>query len=200
MHALADALDLPTDALATAATFDLTRAAAVVVGYAAVFFDPADPGTVGVGEDGAEVRIMPGAFDLAASRGVRALYMHDDRRGLGSIAGGTLRLWVDSRGLRFALAVPPTEFGRKALRAVRSGRLTGASFRGRYTRTVDRPGNNGRPCVEVHAVRLEEVSLVRFPRFAGCGVTVASGNPAADDVAIVVAAWANEIRADESAH
>jgi uncharacterized protein len=195
MPCLSDALGLPSDSPADAPGSALALAAGTVIGYAAVYYREGDPGTVGTGDDGEEVRIMPGAFDLAAVRGVRALFEHLDRKPLGSSAGGTLRLALDSRGLRFTLALPPTELGRKVLRAVKAGRLSGGSFRGSYTRR-DEFTEGGRRVVEVHASTLAEISIVELPRFTGCGVAVSSRNPAADELSLWLAAESNQERAE----
>lgn len=197
MPCLADVHGMPTDVLAELKGEVPTVAGGdTLTGYAAVFFQEGDPTTVGITDDGHELRILPGAFDLALRKPtVRALYDHDRHMSLGGVADGSLRLWLDSRGLRFALTVPSSGLGRGVLRGVQTGRLTGASFCGAY-RLRHEFEENGRRVREVYDSSLTEISVVEHPRFSGCGVAIASGRADADDVAIFLATMANEARCD----
>ena len=160
----ADVLQAPTDVPLPPRVEPVSRLG-LIVGYAAVFYDPADAGTEFEVEPGVFERIMPGAFDGAVrAGGVRAMAMHRGRLTL-----GTARIEADARGLRFEVPVPDSRIGRNVARAVRSGRLTGGSFRfdGAVTRT--RP-EGGRSVRELTAVGLVHVGPVRVPayRSAAC--------------------------------
>jgi HK97 family phage prohead protease len=95
-----------------------------LTGYAAVFNSMSeDPG-------GFREIIKPGAFDasLASGANVMARAHHDTTQLLGTSAGGTLRLSVGGRGLRYEVDVPGTTAGRDTLELVRRGDIARSSF------------------------------------------------------------------------
>lgn len=85
----------------------------VAVGYAAVFYNPADPGTQYQLWEGCFERIMPGAFDraLRENQDVRGLFNHSTSQLLGRVSAGTLRLSVDNIGLRYEIDLPDNTAG-----------------------------------------------------------------------------------------
>lgn len=103
-----------------------------IVGYAAVFYRSGDPGTEyrfnGFWDNFTE-RIMPTAFDeTIRSDDVRGLYNHDMNMLLGRTASGTMKLSVDSVGLRYEITPPDTEIARSVVAAIKRGDLSGSSF------------------------------------------------------------------------
>jgi uncharacterized protein len=93
-----------------------------LVGYAAVFNSDAVIG------DSFVERIAPGAFDRTIGGDVLALYNHDMGRVLGRTKSGTLRLSVDTRGLKVEIDVPETMDGRDLWTLVERGDISGMSF------------------------------------------------------------------------
>jgi len=97
-----------------------------VHGHAAVY------GATSEDLGGFRERIAPGAFagvlaDPALD--VRALLNHDPNEVLGRTRSGTLRLFDESRGLRFELDLPDSPLGQNVRAAIGRGDVDGASFR-----------------------------------------------------------------------
>jgi HK97 family phage prohead protease len=146
----------------------------VIVGYASVFYDAADPGTeFRLWHDVVE-RIKPGAFDRAIrDDDVRALFNHDPNMILGRNGAGTLRLSVDSKGLRYEIDPPDTSAGRDVVEAIRRGDISGSSFG--FTPDVSVFREEGETTiVERESVRLFDVSPVTFPAYEAATVGVRS--------------------------
>ncbi|AWM39353.1 Caudovirus prohead protease [Gemmata obscuriglobus] len=137
----------------------------VITGYAAVFYNPADPGTeYRMFEDMVE-RIMPGAFDKTLREGdVRALFNHRDDNILGRVRAGTLRVWTDQRGLKYEIDPPDTTAGRDVVESIRRGDVTGSSFMFRPVSNTYRDVD-GLYIVERNAVELYDVGPVTFPAY-----------------------------------
>lgn len=141
----------------------------VLVGYAARFFDPANPETtqIRIGPKAVE-RLMPGALDNI-TRDVVALAQHDQARPLGRQSAGTLRLQVDQVGLRFEVDLPNNTDGQDVGESVRRGDINGASF-GFLVPPGGALRQRGAGGVMVRAlfnVDLVEVSPVTLPANAG---------------------------------
>jgi uncharacterized protein len=109
----------------------------MISGYAAVYYDSADPGTeYRLWEDLVE-RIRPGAFDRAVREDdVRALFNHDSSLILGRSTSKTLRLSLDSRGLRYEIDPPDTQVGRDLVANLERGDVSGSSFAFMPTKTT----------------------------------------------------------------
>lgn len=103
---------------------------ATISGYAAVFYNEADEGTQYRLWDDAVERILPGAFDRSIAEGedVRGLFNHDVSRLLGRSSVGTLKLSVDSTGLRYEITPGDTSVARDVLTYLQRGELDGSSF------------------------------------------------------------------------
>ena len=105
-----------------------------VTGYAAVFYDEADPGTeYKLWSDRnfeAVERIAPGAFSRACREAddCRALVNHDPNLLLGRTSSGTLRITEDQRGLRYDVDLPDTTIARDLAVSVERGDINGSSF------------------------------------------------------------------------
>lgn len=101
-------------------------------GHAAVFYNAADPGTefVLMRERDYDVveRIMPGAFDAVLAQDVRCLYDHESDQLLGRTKSGTMRLAVDSAGLRYECDLPDTALARDLTALIARGDVSGSSF------------------------------------------------------------------------
>jgi uncharacterized protein len=145
----------------------------VIVGYGSVFYDPANPGTeydLRSSWGGFVERIMPGAFDRAIREDdVRALYNHDPNHVLGR-SPNTLKLSVDSRGLRYEIAPPDTQTGRDVAASIQRGDITGSSFsfsvdEESWHETRDATTGQTTTIREIRAVKLYDVGPVTFPAY-----------------------------------
>lgn len=103
-----------------------------LIGYAARFHDPADPGTEYELWPGLSERVAPTAFDGMLQGGgsadVVALFNHSMDLVLGRRSSGTLRLSKDARGLRYEVDLPDTAAARDLQTLVQRGDIRGSSF------------------------------------------------------------------------
>jgi HK97 family phage prohead protease len=146
----------------------------MITGYAAVFYDPNDPGTEYQLYQDVYERIMPSAFNAAVQEDVvRGLTNHDSNWLLGRSDLGTLRLSIDKVGLRYEIDPPDTQAGRDTLALLARGDLDGSSFSfatygGRRGKTVwVQETRDGRTVDvrEIHDVELYDVGPVTFPAY-----------------------------------
>lgn len=103
--------------------------ARTIVGYAARFYDGTPATEYRLGSRVIE-RINPGAFDrvLKENQDVRGLFNHDPSMLLGRRSTGTMKLSVDSKGLRYEITPPDTQVGRDVQTLIERGDLSGSSF------------------------------------------------------------------------
>jgi len=124
--------------------------------------------------------IDPGAFrETLTTADVRLLVNHDGNGlPLARTKSGTLRLFVDRKGLKFDAELPSTEAGRSAWEAVRRGDVDGMSFGFSVVRdSWQRSG--GEVVRTLLEVSLAEVSLVGWPAYlATKAVAVPEQQPA----------------------
>ena len=101
-----------------------------ISGYAAVFYNPSDPGTEYEMWEGCCERIAPGAFNraIAENQDVLCTVNHDDDALLGRTANKTLRLSVDAVGLKYECDLPQTSDAIDAAILVKRGDIPGSSF------------------------------------------------------------------------
>lgn len=155
----------------------------VIHGYAAVFYNPADKGTeYRLSADTFE-QIGKHAFDRVISerQDVAGLFNHDVNKLLGRTSSGTLRLSVDSRGLRYSIDLPDSPDGHNALESVRRQDLRGSSFTfyiADESYTKERRDGQWfviRTILDVGKV--DDVGPVTFPAYKSTPVTVARSKP-----------------------
>lgn len=147
----------------------------VLTGYAAVFYRSGDPGTeYHLWEDCAE-RIGRTAFDraLRERQDVRAFFNHDESQVLGRVSAGTLRLSVDSVGLRYSVDLPDSSIGRDVAELVARGDVTGSSLMF-FRRGFEETREGDRLILTITDVDLVEVGPVTFPAYKA---TTAQCNP-----------------------
>ncbi|MBZ9973499.1 HK97 family phage prohead protease [Mesorhizobium sp. BR-1-1-8] len=138
-----------------------------LMGYAAVFNSDTTIGDYFI------ERIDPHAFDKAIAGDVRALVDHDTGRVIGRTKSGTLRLAVDSRGLKVEIDIPDTADGRDLWTLVERGDISGMSFGFRVTKQEwDETGDL--PVRTVLEVELYEVSACAFPAYDDTSLGVRS--------------------------
>lgn len=140
---------------------------AKIAGYAAVFYDQADPGTeYPLWEDLVE-RIMPGAFDRALrdKDDCRALFNHDRNCLLGRLSAGTLELRADRKGLWYEIMPLETSLAADVIANIHAGNLTGSSFNF-LPIDVTWVEDGQRVIREVNSVQLFDVGPVTFPAYA----------------------------------
>lgn len=175
-----------------------TRAdgAPMIVGYAAVFYDPADPGTAFRLWDDVEERIMPGAFDKAiAGDDVRALFNHCADFVLGRSKAGTLRLSADAKGLRYEIDPPDTQAARDVLAMLRRGDISGSSF-GFRERSRTLRESPGLYVIELNDVELFDVGPVTYPAYPATAAAARSADLAREADAVRRAVRAHDWRRD----
>lgn len=150
--------------------------ATTITGYAAVFYNSADPTTQFMLWDDIAERIMPGAFTRAlAEDDVRALFNHDACRVLGRSKAATLRLSVDQRGLRYEITPPDTEAGRELVEAIRRGDISGSSF-SFIARSVTTRREDKLYVREINDCQLFDVGPVTFPAYEGTEAGIRSAS------------------------
>lgn len=154
----------------------------VIHGYAAVFYNPDDPGTEGVAEDGVTwLRIMPGAFDESVDWGeCEAWFSHRERRDLGGVDDGNLVIGVDGIGLWYRLRVMNPN-GRNVARRIERGRLAGSSWQGWIRDSFTFTSGDGRRVRECRKIDLLEVGPCTFPRFPAATCWLGTGETVQDD-------------------
>jgi HK97 family phage prohead protease len=144
-----------------------------IVGYAAVYFREADPGTeYSIFEDLHE-RIMPGAFDriLREGRDCRGLFNHDPDNLLGRVAAGTMRLGVDTTGLKYEINMPDTMCARDVVTSIKRGDLSGSSFS--FTAMDVTWREQGQVTIrEIRDCDVYDVGPVTFPAYTGSTVHI----------------------------
>lgn len=157
----------------------------VITGLAAVFYNPADPGTEYdlFGDGSVLERIMPNAFDRALREkdDVVLLYNHDDSLLLGRTTSRTVELSVGVKGLEYRGTLPSTATGDEVLELLRRRDLSGSSFSFRVeSEAFYRSGDA--IIREIRSVRLFDVSCVTHPAYPSTVADVASGflSPRAD--------------------
>ena len=140
----------------------------MIVGYAAVFYRKDDPGTQYSLWAGCVERVAPTAFNnaIAEKQDVRGIFNHNDECILGRTKSGTMRLSVDSTGLRYE--IDPLMVGDKIddevaalIASIERGDIDGSSFsfrvRGNGVQwTTEKYGDAG---VEIEVRTLTDLDL-----------------------------------------
>ncbi len=140
-----------------------------LVGYAALYDAPSQDlgGFVEV--------IRAGAFDraIAENQDVMARAEHDTRLLLGKRSSGTLRLTVDSKGLKYEVDVPDTQPGRDTMTLVERGDVSGSSFAFLVAEDGDRWGKtaDGRALRELLDLDLVDVAPTANPAYLQTSVS-----------------------------
>lgn len=139
-----------------------------IAGYAAVFNEPAlilMRDSKGAYVEVVEV-IAPGAFDGVLDDDVRALFNHDPNFILGRNTAGTLRLFVDKRGLGYEIEAPDTAIGRDLLKSIERGDISQSSFGFEVESDEWESLDDGREKRTITKVsRLYDVSPVTYPAY-----------------------------------
>lgn len=129
-------------------------------GYAAVF------GKLSQNLGGFVERVEPTAFNRTLdSSDVLALVNHEANQVLGRSSAGTLRLNVDSIGLRYEIDPPNTTYARDLIESMQRGDIKSSSF---SFLTIDEEWattNNDFPLRKLKEVKLVDVSVVTFPAY-----------------------------------
>jgi HK97 family phage prohead protease len=145
-----------------------------IVGYGSVFFRADDPGTQYELFPKVLERVSPKAFDLALQRkdDARGLFNHDPSHVLGRLSAGTLRLSVDSRGLRYEIDPPDTQSGRDVVELIRRGDISGSSFSFSVDKQSWEERADGTEIRTIEAVTLYDVGPVTFPAYEAASTAV----------------------------
>ena len=138
-----------------------------IAGHAAIF----DVLSENLG--GFREKIAPGAFDDVLDDDVRGLFNHDPNYPLGRTAAGTLKLAVDSKGLRYEIDPPDTQYARDLAVSMERGDISQSSFAFTVEKDdfdEDEDGRIIRTIIKVK--RLYDVSPVTFPAYPDTTVAV----------------------------
>lgn len=146
-----------------------------VSGYAIVFNKWSEVLSV----DGRRCRemILPGAITQRTleANDVKCLIDHDGKRlvARSNKGKGSLRLTIDSKGLRFSFAAPKTADGDFVVEMVSRGDLTGCSFAFGGEKSTWEEGSNGIWRRKITSIKyLADVSIVQNPAYPDTTVGV----------------------------
>lgn len=150
-------------------------------GYAAVYYNAADPKTEYRLWDDMVERIMPGAFDraLRERQDIRCLFNHDTDNLLGRSVSGTLRLSSDPKGLAYDCDLPETSAGKDVGVMLARGDLDGSSFSFRPMKSTFREEvRDGKPHYirEIEDADVYDVGPVTFPAYEASTAGVRAEN------------------------
>ena len=167
-----------------------------ITGYAAVFHRADDPGTQYQLSSDLIERIAPTAFNRAISdkHDVRGLLNHDSNFVLGRTSSGTMRLSVDSNGLRYEIDHNPNDPQHvSVLEKLKRGDLTGSSFAFQVVKQTFQRGD------KMHTRTIEDVNLldvgpVTYPAYEATTTGLRSGE--CDDAMQAFAKWQKETEAE----
>jgi HK97 family phage prohead protease len=153
-------------------------------GYAAVYFDPSNPGTqFQLGKDVFE-RVLPGCFERALKEGddCRLLLNHDPNFSLARTRSRTLALSSDKTGLRIRASLGKSPFAASVLESVQRGDVSEMSFAfiiDRQNWREEKQGDKTIAIRELLSVRLLDVSCVTYAAYEGTSVYARDNQPVA---------------------
>jgi HK97 family phage prohead protease len=155
-----------------------------LTGVAAVFYREGDSTTEYQLSKNVVERIDRDAFTGAINRrdDARALFNHDPNHLLGRVSADTLRLSVDSEGLRYEIDLPNTRSGEDVQESVKRGDLSGSSF-AFVVDKADWTEENGRDVRTIRSVKLFDVGPVTYPAYEGTSTALRSEGDASDAIA-----------------
>ena len=138
-------------------------------GYAAIFDKLSSP-LMGFRE-----KIRAGAFKESINKeNIRALWNHNTDLVLGSTKNNTLRLEEDTRGLKFEIDLPDTQWGRDAAVSVSRGDVDGMSFAFNVKKQEWDESDINNVVRTLVDVDLHEISPTAFPAYPQTKVTARS--------------------------
>jgi len=138
-------------------------------GYAAIFDKLSSP-LMGFRE-----KIRAGAFKESINKeNIRALWNHNTDLVLGSTKNNTLRLEEDTRGLKFEIDLPDTQWGRDAAVSVSRGDVDGMSFAFNVKKQEWDESDIKNVVRTLVDVDLHEISPTAFPAYPQTKVTARS--------------------------
>lgn len=137
----------------------------MIVGYAAVF----DSLSENLG--GFREKIAPGAFDAVLGDDVRCALNHDPSLLLGRSTSGTLRVSLDSIGLRYECDPPDTQVARDLMVSMERGDIDQSSFRFMVDEDSWDEDEDGRVVRTIKKFkRLIDVAPVTYPAYPDTSV------------------------------
>ena len=141
----------------------------VLVGYGAVFHREGDAGTEYQLWPGLVERVGTNAFNRAISekQDVRGLFNHDANFVLGRTKSNTMKLSVDSVGLRYEIELDDDAESQRIAKKIERGDIDGSSFSFRPTAVRFEELDNGTEVRILEDVDLYDVGPVTFPAYEG---------------------------------
>lgn len=161
----------------------------VIAGYAAVFYDGTEATEYELWP-GLRERVAPTAFNnaIAQNADVLGLFNHNSSLVLGRTKPGTMRLSVDSKGLRYEIDPGETTVAKDLMVNLERKEVTGSSF-GFIADEVKWTRGKDFDIRELISVQLFDVGPVTFPAYAGTDAGVRGGAVRAIDSEQVREAW-----------
>ena len=144
---------------------DDTTEVSMIQGYGALFNSRTN--IAGLWEE----EILPGFFDGVLDDDVRALFNHDPNQICARSKSGTLRLWVDEKGLNYSFPVNDRSYVRDLASAIADGDVSESSFAFSVSeeKWIEREGDI--PLRQlVRAKKLYDVSPVTYPAYPDTSV------------------------------
>jgi HK97 family phage prohead protease len=143
-----------------------------ISGYAAKFNSPALLGWY-------EETIMPGAFDEVMGDDVRCLFNHDPNMVLARSANGTLKLEIDTVGLRYHYVTPDRQLAKDVQDMIMTGDISQSSFAFRVKEAsweyAQQPGEiDKRKIMKIE--KLYDVAPVTYPAYGDTTVAKRSAD------------------------
>lgn len=142
-----------------------------IEGYGSVFYDGTN-GTEFNLYDNIFERIDPKAFDGLLGDCV-ALFNHDANQVLGRTPA-TLKLTVDTRGLKYTIQPPETTLGKDLVKSIARGDIRGSSFGAIIEKSVWSKEGTKEIRTITRFSRLLDVSPVTYPAYRGTKATMRS--------------------------
>lgn len=148
---------------------------ATISGYAAIWFD-GSPGSEFILGPNIVERVNRRAFDAALKRGddTVATFNHSRDVVLGRTTAKTLRLSVDSKGLRYSADAPNTPDANGLVELLRRGDVNASSFAFDVEEESWTELPDGRILREIRSVRLHDVSAVTHAAYKGTSAGIRS--------------------------
>lgn len=139
-----------------------------LTGYAALFGDPT------LIAHSFYESIHPDAFQSALARNddVRALFNHDPNLILARTKSGSLKLEVDSKGLKSTIRIPDTTLGKDLKYHIEAGDISQMSFAFIILREEKRGVLNDVPWYEILDLELFDVAPVTYPAYENTNIEV----------------------------
>ena len=154
----------------------------MIVGYGAVFYRAGADGTEYRMWSDLVERIAPVAFNraIAEKHDAAGLFNHDPSALLGRVSADTMRLSVDSKGLRYEIDLPDTTIAKDVAASIARRDIAGSSFSFSVTKQSWQEAKDGPSIRTIEDLDLYDTGPVTFPAYTATttGLRSAENNEA----------------------